>query len=284
MARNGNFVFVGGTDGIGRAAALNVARHGSSILLVARHEDRGAAAVDAMLDAGARDAAFLKADLSTIAGAAAAAQGINLWRSTIDGLMHSAMSAFSGKTVTTDGLEFAFALQYLARAIINRLCADALAASGDGRIVHIAGAVPYRMAAPDLDDLQFERRKWRFFKAILTTHVQGFLFLDEASRRWADRQIGLYATGVASTRTRAMLDPAMPLIMRIMGRLGITAEKSAVNATRLLLDEARPAMQAAIFKNPKRFTPAPFDLPAQEGGRLWDITTALARRRGVVLP
>lgn len=284
MARSGNFVFVGGTDGIGRAAALNVARHGSSILLVARNEDRGAAAVDAMLDAGARDAAFLKADLSTIAGAAAAAQGIKLWRPAIHGLMHSAMSAFSSKTVTTDGLEFAFALQYLARAIVNRLCADALAASGDGRIIHLAGAVPYRMAAPDLDDLQFERRKWSFFKAILTTHVQGFLFLDEASRRWADRQIGLYATGVGSTRTKAMLDPAMPLIMRIMGRFGTTAEKSAVNATRLLLDEAPPAMQAAIFKNPKSFTPAPFDLPSQEAKQLWDITTALASSKGVYLP
>ncbi|WP_257538587.1 SDR family NAD(P)-dependent oxidoreductase [Sphingobium sp. CFD-1] len=284
MARNGNFVFVGGTEGIGRATALNVAQQGASILLVARSADRGAAAVDAMLTAGARDAAFLKADLSTIAGAAEAATAITAWRPAIDGLMHSAMSAFSGKTVTADRLEFAFALQYLARAIINRLCSDTLAASGDGRIVHLAGAVPYRMAPPDLDDLQFERRKWGFFKAILTTHVEGFLFLDEASRRWSDRPIGLYATGVASTKTKAMQDPAMPLIMQMMGWFGTTPEKSAVNATRLLLDDKRPALKAAIFKNPKAFEPTPFDMPPQEAARLWDITTDIATRKGVHLP
>lgn len=284
MARNGNFVFVGGTEGIGRATALNVARQGASILLVARNQDRGDAAVDAMRAAGARDAAFMKADLSTIAGAAAAAAGINAWRPHLDGMVHSAMSGFSRKIVTADGLEFAFALQYLARAIVNRLCSDALAASGDGRIVHIAGAIPYRMAAPDLDDLQFDRRKWSFFKAILTTHVQGFLFLDEASRRWSDRPIGLYATGVGSTRTKAMLDPAMPLIMRIMGRLGTTPEKSAANATRLLLDDQRPALKAAIYKNPKAFEPAPFDMPPQQADRLWEITTAIAADKGVHLP
>ena len=283
MARQGNFVFVGGTQGMGKAAALAAARGGSSILLVARNEAAGAAAVADMLAAGAVDAAFVRADLSTIDGMADAARQILAWKSQIHGLMHSAMSAFSHKIVTADGLELAFALQYLARAVINRLCADALAASGDGRIVHMAGAVPYKMAAPVLDDLQFSQRKWGFFKAVLTTHVEGFLFLDEAGRRWAGRPVSLYASGVGSTRTQAMQDPAMPLIMRIMGRFGTTPEKSAANAIRLLLDERPPAMKAAILKNPKAFKPEPFDVPADAALRLWDITTAIAAERGVGL-
>ena len=284
MTRTGNFVFVGGTEGIGRATAINAARAGASILLVARNAERGAVAVEAMRAAGAKDATFLQADLSTIHGAAAAADDIRAWRPAIHGLMHSAMSAFSGKTVTPDGLEFAFALQYLSRAIINRLCADALAASGDGRIVQLAGAVSYRMARPDLADLQFEQRKWSFFKAILTTHVEGFMLLDEAARRWSDRPIGLYAAGVASTKTKAMQDPAMPLIMRIMGRFGTSPEESATNPTRLLLDDNPPPLPAAIFKNPKLFVPSPFEVPENEAGRLWDITTEIAARKGVHLP
>jgi NAD(P)-dependent dehydrogenase (short-subunit alcohol dehydrogenase family) len=284
MTRRGNFVFVGGTDGIGRATAINAARAGASVLLVARDPERGEQAVQAMRAAGAADATFLSADLSTVHGATAAAEAILRWRPAIHGLMHSAMSAFSEKTVTADGLEFAFALQYLARAIINRLCADALAASEDGRIVHLAGAVPYGMAAPDLDDLQFDRRKWGFFKAILTTHVQGFLFLDEATRRWADRPIGLYAAAVSSTRTKAMQDPAMPRIMRIMGRFGTTPERSAVNPTQLLLDDKPPQRRAALYKNPKRLIASGFDVTSDAAARLWTITTDIAAQRGVFLP
>jgi NAD(P)-dependent dehydrogenase (short-subunit alcohol dehydrogenase family) len=284
MARRGNFVFVGGSDGIGRATALNVARTGSDILVVARDEGRGNAAVAALRAAGASDATYLKADVGTIAGAAAAARAIVGWRPEIHGLLHSAMSSFSRRVVTPDGLELAFALQYLARAIINRITAGTLAASGDGRIVHLAGAVPYRMARPNLDDLQFERRKWGFFKAILSSQVEGFLFLDEAGRRWSDRPIALYAAAMPSTRTKAMLDPAMPMIMRLMGRFGASPERSAGNPTRLLLDEQALGPRVGILSDHKRFVATPFDVPTNEAARLWDITTRLAASKGVELP
>lgn len=282
--RKGNFVFVGGTQGIGRAAALEAARGGCAILLVARSRDAGAAAVQDMLAAGASEARFLSADLATVAGMKAAAEGILAWKPQIHGITHSAMSAFRHKTVTNDGLEFAFAIQYLARAVINRLCAAPLAASGDGRIVHIAGAVPYKMARPVLDDLQFERRKWTFFKAILATHVLGFEFLDEAARRWADLPVRLYATGVGTTKTRTMQDPLMPLVMRVMALFGTTPEKSARNAVRLLLDAQPPALKAAILRNPGKFAPEPIEVPAPEATQLWDATTALAAEYGLALP
>jgi NAD(P)-dependent dehydrogenase (short-subunit alcohol dehydrogenase family) len=284
MARTGNFVFVGGTQGMGKAAALAAARAGCSVLLVARDWHAGEAAAAEMKAAGAREARFLGADLSTAAGANAAAQGIQSWNSAIHGLMHSAMSAFATRQVTPDGMELAFALQYLARVIINRQCVRALAASGDGRIVHLAGAVPYRMAPPALDDLQFEQRKWSFFKAILVTHVEGFMFLDEAARRWADLPVRLYASAVGTTKTKVMQDSNMPLIMRWMARFGTTPEISARNSIRLLLDATAPEPTAALYKNPKKFVPSPFGVPAAEAARLWDITTQIAAAKGVVLP
>lgn len=198
--------------------------------------------------------------------------------------MHSAMSAFSRKTITTDQLELAFTLQYLARAVINRLCADALAASGDGRIVHLAGAVSYNMAKPRLDDLQFERRKWNFFSAILTTHVLGFMFLDEASRRWGDKPITLHATAIGTTRTKVMSSPDMHWIMRMMSGFGTTPERSAQNAISLLLYKNPPSPKAGLLKNPAKAVISVFDHPRDEAAKLWDITSELALKQGVHLP
>lgn len=282
--RRGNFVFVGGTHGIGRATAMAVAATGSAILLVARDPVAGQAAADAAIAAGASEAQFLAADLSTVAGMKAAADGILAWKPELHGIVHSAMTAFDRKIVTADGYELAFAIQYLARTVINRLCAGALAASGDGRIVHIAGAVSRGMAPPQLDDLQFEHRKWSFFKSVLPTHVMGFEHLEEAARRWSGLPIGLYATAVGPTRTKAMQSPDIPLVMRVMGWFGTSPEKSARNAIRLMLDAQRPDARAGLFRKPGSFTAEPFALPAAEAARLWDITTGLAARQGVTLP
>jgi len=282
--RQGNFVFVGGTQGIGKAAALAAAAAGCAVLLIARDREAGEAAAAQMRAAGASEAAFLSADLSTVRGMADAAAGIIAWKPQIHGILHSAMSAFSRKIVTDDGLELAFALQYLARAVINRLCADALAASGDGRIVHLAGAVPYKMARPNLDDLQFDRHKWSFFKAILTTHVLGFMFLDEASRRWADKPISFHAKGIGTTRTKVMTNPDMHWIMRFMARFGTTPEKSAQNAIHLMLDKTPPAMRAGLVKKPGKLEVSAFDTPPEEAAALWDITSDIAASNEVELP
>lgn len=282
--RGGNFVFVGGSEGMGRAAALELARRGASVLIVSRGAAAGNAAVDAARTAGATSADFLAADLSTVAGVKAAALGIQAWRPAIHGLMHTAMSAFGKRIVTGDGLDFAFALQYFARAALNRLLVANLAASGDGRIVHIAGNVSAKMAGVDLDDLQFERRKWSFFKSILGTHHLGFLHIQEAARRWADRPISLTACCVESVKTKAMQDPAMPFVMRLMGRFGTTPELASRNAVRILTAADSAGLKGAIVPKSRVFEPRPLQLDSADGERLWEITTHIAAERGLALP
>jgi NAD(P)-dependent dehydrogenase (short-subunit alcohol dehydrogenase family) len=115
----GNYVFFGGSTGIGHAAAVELGRRGANVLIVGRGREAGEVAVEAVRAAGG-EAAFLSADLSNLRGVKAAAEGVIAWRPVLHGVMHTAMAAFKGKTLTADGLEFAFALQYMARAALNR--------------------------------------------------------------------------------------------------------------------------------------------------------------------
>ncbi|OAN52599.1 hypothetical protein A7Q26_07275 [Sphingobium sp. TCM1] len=281
--RDANLVFFGGSAGIGRAAAVEIGRRGANVLIVGRGREAGEAAVATVRAAGAASAEFLPGDLSTIAGIDAVAAGVRAWKPELHGVLHTAMAAFSGKQTTADGLEFAFALQYFARAALNRLLVDVLAASGDGRIVHIAGNVP-TMFMPDLDDLQFDRRKWSFFRSVLGTHLLGFLHIQEATKRWENRPVTLTACCVNSTRTKAMSDPAMPLIMRLMGRFGTTPELSARNAVGLLTEASARGAAGTVLRNPARYAPEPLILEAQEAAKLWDITTSIAGQGGMALP
>jgi len=279
-----NFVFIGGSEGMGRAAALALAKRGASVLIVSRGAVAGNAAVAQALESGAGSADFLSADLSTVVGVKAAAEGIAAWRGEIHGLMHTAMSAFSKRIVTADGLDFAFALQYFARAALNRLLVNNLAASGDGRIVHVAGNVSEKMASVDLDDLQFERRKWSFFKSILGTHHLGFLHIQQATNLWSDLPVSLAACCVESVKTKAMLDPQMPLIMRIMGRFGTTPELASINAVRVLTAADANELKGVIVRKSKEYKPEKLQLNSADAEKLWGLTTDIGSRHGLLLP
>jgi NAD(P)-dependent dehydrogenase (short-subunit alcohol dehydrogenase family) len=283
LVENANFVFFGGSSGIGRAAAIELGRRKANVLIVGRGEKAGQATVEAVRQAGASSAEFLSGDLSTIAGLAAVADGVRGWKPALHGVLHTAMAAFKGRQVTSDGLEFAFALQYFARAALNRLLLDRLEASGDGRIVHIAGNVP-NFFMPDLDDLQFERRKWGFYKSVLGTHLLGFLHIQEAAKRWDGRLVTIAATCVGSTKTKAMSDPSMPLVMRLMGLFGTTPARSAANALKLLTEASAADANGAVLRNPKRYSPEPIGLDSADAAKLWAITDRIALKSGVTLP
>jgi NAD(P)-dependent dehydrogenase (short-subunit alcohol dehydrogenase family) len=277
------FVFFGGSTGIGHAAALQLGRRGAHVLIVGRGREAGEAAVAQVKAAGAGAADFLAVDISTVSGIVKAAEGVAAWRPVLHGLMHTAMVAVNSKQVTADGFELAFALQYLARAALNRLLVSRLAASGDGRIVHIAGDVP-GFIKPDLDDLQFERTQWSFMKAVLGTHVLGFLHVQEAAARWQNQSVTISASCVGATKTKAMADPNMPWLMRAMGRFGVAPEISARNAVRLLTAADTHGLKGAVLRSPTRFAPEPIERSQVEAARLWELTTRLAADRGLDLP
>jgi NAD(P)-dependent dehydrogenase (short-subunit alcohol dehydrogenase family) len=277
----GNYVFFGGSTGIGRAAAIALGRRGANVLIVGRGRQAGALAVEAVQAAGGT-ATFLAADLSTIGGVRAAAEGVIAWRPVLHGVLHTAMAGFNGKTLTADGLEFAFALQYLARAALNRALLEPLAASGDGRIVHIAGDVPTSVQV-DLDDLQFERRQWTFFKAVLGSHILGFLHIQEAARLWRDRPVTIAAACVGPTKTKSMADPHMPLIMKALGLIGARPEVSAVNAVRLLTQASPAGFNGVVLRNPKRLEASPLRLDAEDAAKLWALSGQIAARHGLSL-
>lgn len=281
--KNANFVFFGGTSGMGRAAAMELAKRGANLLVVGRDPTAGAETVQALQSAGAGSARFLRADVSTLGGMATAAKYVIAWQPRLHGVSHSAMSAFKGKQTTADGIEFSFALQYLARAVLNRLLAPALQASGDGRIVHVSGWVGEK-TTPDLDDLHYERTPWSFFKAVPATQALGLLHVQEAAKRWSTNHVTIGAVCAGPTRTKVMQDKRMPLIMRLMGRFGAAPEVSARNIVAYLTRASVNDADGAALRDPRQWSPQQLTWNTRNAAKLWDATTRIAREHGVELP
>jgi NAD(P)-dependent dehydrogenase (short-subunit alcohol dehydrogenase family) len=276
-----NMVFVGGSSGIGLAAATEVARRGAAVLIVGRSRTRGARARDVIRQAGASDVTWLPADVSSVTGVAKAAEAIRAWRPAIHGLVHSAMETNFRRTVTRDGFELAFGLQYLARYALNRALVDHLAASGDGRIVHVGAKVPADVL-PDLDDLQFEHRKWTLRSALMSSQVLGYLHAQEAAKRWRARPVTLTIVCVGPTRTSTIAQ--QPWWVRALYRvIATTPERSARNVVRVLVSSHPGDFNGTVLIDPRRAEPTALRYDPSLAHQTWVLSERLTSEHGLLL-
>jgi len=147
----------GGTDGIGRAVAVELARRGERVLFVGRNEERGAQVLGALhAIAPCVRHQFLRADLSLLGETARVAEQVALATDRLDAAVFCAGVLSMVPRWTLEGLERNFVLNYLSRYLLARRLLPLLAQAPSGRLVLVANAGVYKDTL-DFDDLQYRR-------------------------------------------------------------------------------------------------------------------------------
>ncbi|WP_280341774.1 SDR family NAD(P)-dependent oxidoreductase [Nocardia neocaledoniensis] len=133
-------VVAGGTDGLGRATALDRLAKGDSVVVIGRNPARGTEFLTAAerLGAGSR-AHFVAADLSSIAATRAVIAEVRARVTSLDALVLCARHYRSERLVTTEGFEYTFALFYLSRFVLGYELLDLLSAAPRPLILNVAG-------------------------------------------------------------------------------------------------------------------------------------------------
>jgi NAD(P)-dependent dehydrogenase (short-subunit alcohol dehydrogenase family) len=175
-------VITGATSGVGRAAALELARREASILIVARDRSRAAEVEREILALRTSGAVctFL-ADLSSLDEIRRVARELLDYAPQIDVLLNNAGVVERSRTTTADGYETMFATNYLAYYLLTRLLLDRLRESSHARIVNVASEA-HRFGSLDWNDLQSDRR-YRVFPAYGKSKLAGLMFTYELARR-----------------------------------------------------------------------------------------------------
>ena len=140
-----NIVVTGGTDGIGKEIARRLARAGHRLILVGRDCDKGARAMQEILETtdngGVR---FIQKDLSLVSEADCLAEEVTRHFPALHYLVHSAGAVRGWRELTSEGVESNFAINFLGRfALTCRLLPTLRAAGQPGqaaRILLIGGA------------------------------------------------------------------------------------------------------------------------------------------------
>ena len=267
----------GGTSGIGRAVAVQLARQGATVLLTGRDRARGEAAAAEIRGQGGR-AEFLPVDFASLASVRALAAEVRRRHDRLQVLVNNAgIIGGNARRLTADGFEETFAVNHLAPFLLTALLRDLLAAGAPARVVTVSSDAHRGVRALDFDNLQGERR-YRPMPAYCQSKLANVLFTNELARQTAGS--GVTATSLHPGVVRTRIWQGAGGVLGFVGRLAqvfmMSARKSGTYVARLAADPALEGVSGRYFHCGKESPSSPASHDPQMAARLWEVSERMA--------
>ena len=223
-------LITGATNGIGRAAALALAKRGATVVVAGRSQQRLDDTLAIVRDeSGNPEVHGLLADLSTQAGVRQLAEQFQQGFTRLDVLLNNAGAVFGERAETADGFERTFALNHLGYYLLTRLLLDVLLESAPARIVNVSSEGHRRQRSYNFDNI--DGRDWSImgFTAYAQSKLANILFTRELARRLADSGVTVNAMhpGVIATGFGSGIGGLMGLFGRVVRPFLKTPEQGA---------------------------------------------------------
>ena len=230
-------VLTGASDGIGAAAARELAGKGHEVVLVGRSAEKTAAVAREL------GAESHLADFADLASVRRLADELGRRHPRIDVLANNAGGIFGKeRVVTVDGHEQTFQVNYLAPFLLTHLLHEQLVAAG-GTVVNTSSAANKLFSRLDIADLDAARR-YGPRRAYGNAKLEQILFTKEFDRRF--RADGLSASafhpGVVASGFSGATGSAMRAVYtsKLFARFLVPVEKGA--DTLVYLAEGKPGV------------------------------------------
>jgi NAD(P)-dependent dehydrogenase (short-subunit alcohol dehydrogenase family) len=164
-------IVTGANSGIGRAAARALAAAGAGVVLAVRDVAKGEAAAATM----AGETEVRRLDLASLASVREFAAG---WEGDLDLLINNAGVMVPPLTRTADGFELQFGTNHLGHFALTNLLLDRVTV----RVVTVS-STGHRMGRIDFDDLNWEHKPYKAWRAYGQSKLANLLFTSELQRR-----------------------------------------------------------------------------------------------------
>ena len=237
MAAKKTALVVGGTNGIGKAIAANLAARGVATVIAGRSRDKTEAVAR---EIGA--AAWLVVDVNQQADVGRFAAEVASTYAHLDYLVLTAAQLFNSPRLNADGVQELLALNHLWRFQLTGLLKDVLAAAPDGaRVLNVGGAG--RNADVFFDDPNFQRRGFSVIAATGQAQQLNDVLAVEAQRRWGGLghgiQFHVVMPGMVNSHPGKSIDAGFLFSFMynwVLHWVKKTPEATAVQLVPLLLD------------------------------------------------
>lgn len=274
----------GATSGIGKEAAIMLARDGANVVIVGRDERKTAAArAEVRRRSGADAVASMLCDFADQGSIRRLATDFRAAHRRLDVLINNAGGVHARRELTADGIEATFAVNHLGYFLLTKLLLDLITASAPARIVNVASRAHYR-ATLDLDDPGYVRG-WSTMRAYARSKLANVMFTRVLARRLEGSGVTVNAVhpGVVGTHIWDRGAPAWA--SRLFGIAMVpvkhafmrTPEDGAHVVVRLATDAGLEGRSGLYFDRNHVAEPAPLACDDALAERLWQASENMIR-------
>ena len=177
-------VITGASSGIGKEAAVRMARRGATVVLAVRGTERAEAALEEVRRRSTGDVHRVPMDLASLADVRRGAAEVLARWDRLDVLVNNAGAVLSDRRVTADGFEMTFGVNHLAHFLLTALLRERLVASAPARVVTVA-SIAHRYATGGIAWHDLARvHRYRSADVYAESKLANVIFTLEAARRW----------------------------------------------------------------------------------------------------
>ncbi len=281
-------IITGANSGIGKAAAIQLAKSGATVILACRSAERGAQALAEVREAAnSQRVELLRVDMASQASVRQFAAEFSSRHKRLDVLIHNAANFDHSQrkpVLTEDGLETVFATNHVNIFLLTQLLLDMLKASAPSRIITVAsqGLMTYPFLDIEFDNLNGQK-KFSLQHAYYHAKQAQVMFTFDLAER-------LKGTGVTVNCVRvgnvAIPDERLTHLPKFLLKMyefkrkfALTPEKMAETYAWLAADPALETVSGGYWDAPHKPAKANKNAYHRETQRrLWDTTEQLIRK------
>jgi NAD(P)-dependent dehydrogenase (short-subunit alcohol dehydrogenase family) len=262
-------LITGATDGVGKATAAELAKRGLTVVMAARDTKKAAAVAKEI-----RAADVIACDLASLAQTRALAEAFKRRHARLDVLVCNAGVFLPARTVTEDGFETTYQVNYLSHFLLTRLLLGELEKSEEGRIINLSSSV-LGMARFDPGNLQSEK-KFSVMGTYAASKLFMLMFTEELAKRLAGTRITANAVhpGIVRTPMMKKAPGAFRLITYLALPFSVTPERGAATSVYLATSPDVRGVSGAYFANSKRTVAKNAHDTPDNRALLWDLSAA----------
>jgi len=269
-------VITGASSGIGKVSAERLASMGASVIMVCHSRVRGERAKSEVeTKSGSRLVELMLVDLASFDSVRAFAKRYGENHDSLHVLLNNAGVARLRRSLTVDGFETTFQVNYLSPFLLTNLLLPLLKRSAPSRIVSVSSTAHYG-GHIDLGDLQLERG-YGVMRAYSQSKLAQVFFTHELARRLEGMGVTancLHPGTVATNIWGNALGPAS-FLGKVTRLFLLSPEKGAKTQVYLASSPEVEAVSGEYFEpdGKKRSSAESYNQALAE--RLWDASAAL---------
>lgn len=270
-------MITGANSGIGKATAIGLAKRGASLVLVCRDQTRAKEAIAEIKEkTGSESIDLILADLSSQKEIHKLVSEFRKRYDKLHVLINNAGVNLHKLTLTEDGIETTFAVNYLAHFMLCNLLFDILQKSAPSRIINVASSVQAKSF--DFDDFNSDKH-YRQLKAYSQSKLAVVLFTYEFARKIEGTRVSVNCLhpGYVKTKMIRNFRPFVKYFYHLVGLFMINPKKGAKTSIYLASSPEIDGASGKYFKKKKKAESVKISYDKDTAKKLWDLSVKLTK-------